>query len=125
MSDVTINSAASEGVVSTPAQHTPGPWRVDIGELSGCVEVGVNDAQGNFICTMHGIPPTANQANARLIAAAPDMLAALYEAESAIASHNLSRKHEGSECPWDFGEGFGGCLDKIRAAILKATGAAQ
>jgi hypothetical protein len=53
---------------------TPGPWHVESNKWD---DIGVDDARGNFICTMHALDVATNTANARLIAAAPDMLAAL------------------------------------------------
>lgn len=50
-----------------------------------------------------------------------DMLAALLTVESVMSEHNLSRKHEGHQCPWDFGDGFGGTLDQVRNVIARAT----
>ena len=50
------------------AEHTLGPWRIDAG-------IGiVLDNQGEQLA---GVSPHNREANARLIAAAPDMLAAL------------------------------------------------
>lgn len=57
----------------------------------------------------------------------PDALAALQMAEKSISEHNADRKlpeNQNKTCDWDFGEGFGGTIDVIRAAIAKATGAA-
>lgn len=102
-------------------KHTPGPWHI-MKSFTGTVWAGSED-EPTIISDMSTLGDKTAEANARLIAAAPELLAVLIEAESAMTSHNLSRKHEGHECPWDFAEGFGGCLDKVRAAIAKATGA--
>jgi hypothetical protein len=52
------------------AKHTPGPWD------SSTYEVEAND--GTLICNMSGWKsPEASKANARLIAAAPELLEAL------------------------------------------------
>ena len=81
---------AVEAPMQTPVmQHTPGPWRADFAMMGGCV-------QGFSIVAEHGThwhpvayqstyqhtnsecyEPAERQANARLIAAAPDMLGAL------------------------------------------------
>lgn len=56
------------------AKHTPGPWREDglpIDDYRTII-----DEQGNELCE---VTPHNGEANARLIAAAPDMLAALRE----------------------------------------------
>lgn len=63
--------------------HTPGPWSLDDGLPGG---VYSNDATGSIVARCVGIgfefvwrPAAESRANARLIAAAPDMLAALQE----------------------------------------------
>jgi hypothetical protein len=60
--------------------HTPGPWKADItprtGNYAGSFSV---EADGLVVCGRAGVPNRASEsaANARLIAAAPDLLAAL------------------------------------------------
>jgi hypothetical protein len=87
------------------AQHTPGPWKVRE-DYAGSMSVVSHD---HFLARVG--PPNTEQsaANARLIAAAPDLLEALRE----------------------FVESFEGCyadgepaMIKAQAAIAKATGAA-
>jgi hypothetical protein len=68
---------------------TPGPWRVDGNAIRGTEDrhtngrlrnsVGVSSASySDQVCTIHGSMELGTpQANARLIAAAPDLLAAL------------------------------------------------
>ena len=66
-------------------KHTPGPWRI-VGEMgdspfiSGTMPDGVPD----HICQIIETPDAEDYANARLIAAAPDLLAALIEARSLL-----------------------------------------
>ncbi len=83
------------------AKHTPGPWRI-VGADGYATAIWGPEAQDV-------VPETApmNQANARLIAAAPDMFAALKLAEAFIALQ---------------GKGFGydEAIESIRAAIAKA-----
>ena len=83
--------------------HTPGPWRAE-----GWESTIVNDADGNTLCLMPSSDGTlaSAKANARLIAAAPDMLDALRRADhlASIAAPN------------------GAAHRIIRAAIAKATG---
>ena len=63
--------------------HTPGPWtRLDLGKWQG-VDIGPK-ASGETPCIVHwsgfdscGLPQREYAANARLIAAAPDLLEAL------------------------------------------------
>jgi len=56
------------------SKHTPGPWAVaDVGEVVVC-------ATGRTLCDVYSSPATGDEqadADAHLIAAAPDMLAAL------------------------------------------------
>lgn len=62
-------------------KHTPGPWRVGSYGPNGCYTVGTN---GGLMTAMvaHSVnyPEQINQAiaDAKLIAAAPDLLQALY-----------------------------------------------
>ena len=64
------------------AKHTPGPWRI-VGDDEGCksIEAYGEDEHGIFsvseIGFTDGIEEGEDKANARLIAAAPDMLNAL------------------------------------------------
>jgi len=62
-------------------QHTPGPWRVDNKAFGGSevgAELVIYSSRGivAMACTIHEGLVNA-EANARLIAAAPDLLAAL------------------------------------------------
>lgn len=91
------------------AQHTPGPWTLDD---RGCKFIVHKTGDGYItrdICRMDGstMAAFAQEANARLIAAAPELLAALQlylahapEPECAIGRH---------------------VQQKARAAIAKAT----
>jgi hypothetical protein len=58
------------------AQHTPGPWVVVAGNQRRAVRVCAK-SETISVATVHSL--TDQDANARLIAAAPDMLAALRE----------------------------------------------
>ena len=100
-------------------QHTPGPWTYEgdhthrqynirmLGHL-----IGVRD-EAKHICTVNNLPPhvLANrdpvtaEANARLIAAAPDLLAALIELQQMVEA----------------GENNEGTHAVVRAAIAKAV----
>ncbi|NJL70719.1 MAG: hypothetical protein HC888_03465 [Candidatus Competibacteraceae bacterium] len=65
-------------------QYTPGPWEIDgMGNLQQCVAIcagkrpeGPESQRESLICEVYG---DASDPNARLIAAAPDMCAALRE----------------------------------------------
>lgn len=65
--------------------HTPGPWRVD----QPGRECGVEGARGEPVCAMlfnasNGVPLEASKANARLIAAAPELFDALCKMQVAF-----------------------------------------
>lgn len=101
----------------TQAAHTPGPWelseyRPPYDDMGGDHSIGYTDADGVFweIATLEPWRGSRH-ADARLIAAAPDMLAALEEIESLPVDDYGCR-----EIPPGF-------LDKARAAIAKARGA--
>lgn len=91
--------------------HTPGPWTIKrYGDGNSLV---IHSNHVNRVCFMatpgsHGDPATI-AADARLIAAAPDMLAALEAAERAIDDCQSYRSH------LHFKE-----LDQVRAAISRA-----
>jgi hypothetical protein len=87
--------------------HTPGPWRIehdhDITIYSGDVPL------------VHTMGDEASEANARLIAATPDLLEALKDIV------------EDLEARWDMSDrrtnpGIVSCVEKGRHAIAKAEG---
>jgi hypothetical protein len=95
------------------ATHTPGPWHVrsSEGQQSHVVYAADNYAIANAT-TYHGQHPLhCAEANARLIAAAPELLAAC---EAALPE--LDFVSDG------LGEGFHTVVDGLRAAIAKAKG---
>jgi hypothetical protein len=81
---------------------TPGPWEIDE-RFPGCYGIEPNVA---WLGASSSHQPGENLANARLIAAAPDMLAALENCLYIGASESLKEK----------------IRDQARAAILKAKG---
>ena len=94
-------------------KHTPGPWKIDDSWYDYTV-VGPNGEEIIFQDGPHGTP-TLKQVDARLIAAAPDMLEA------------LERVLENSMDPKSVEEFGGYCLDSetseiARSAIAKAKG---
>jgi len=101
-------------------QHTPGPWRTGVpGRGRFCV-YSVS-AHGRGVCVMSNTvePPSPSDhelnliadANARLIAAAPVMLAAL---QKLVAADNCNYLVETMR--------YEGYFDAARAAIAAATG---
>ena len=87
--------------------HTPGPWKYEeVGDTGGENPAGVYDVvtADNYrrVCEF------VDFGDARLIAAAPDLLAALERAERCVRGYTASSQ---IECD----------LSGIRAAIAKAT----
>jgi hypothetical protein len=62
-------------------QHTPGPWAIESPDISGApfrVRKSENHPQGDLtICHVNPYLSYESEANAQLIAAAPDLLSAL------------------------------------------------
>jgi hypothetical protein len=86
-------------------QHTPGPWHAhhDHGWL-----VVESDNGDLYVKVEKGSAARKHMADARLIAAAPDLLAVLQELEE-------------SSCYWSEYDVPLGIVDRIRAAISKAN----
>ena len=110
-----------------PRQHTPGPWslsasfdrverRVQHGDnppLVWGIASGINSAHPDYL-------PRAEQiANARLIAAAPDLLAELERTEASLTAILCSRVIDSTTSQW---LELRRNRDAIRAAIARATG---
>ena len=106
--------------------HTPGPWRV--GGTSGNTGEAEEIAAGLRIIAWtadtynededEGEVTDEDRANARLIAAAPELLAAC----TAVAN-DCERVIDGDDCSgMSDAELFGAFLDTLRAAIAKAEG---
>lgn len=108
-------------------QHTAGPWEVH--EVEGSVSVMPspdNRYPDSFmgICTVyrfdHERPEETVQANARLIAAAPDLVA---PAQDAVAILDVAIDLWNSVHPDEPDEVFTDLQRRFRAAIAKATAA--
>ena len=100
------------------SKHTPGPWVTD-DTLPG--NVYSSDATGSIIATVTGFEwarrgKTVEKANARLIAAAPDMLEALKAINVCLSPGNRTFDEMIRDC--------GLACDVARTAIAKATGEA-
>ena len=100
--------------------HTPGPWKVDKNH-KGFVDIRRDvDSYTSDIATVWDFYAKNYRSNARLIAAAPDMLAALEEVMGELDV-------EGLPCPLCGGSAASGhkynCLwHVVNAAIQKARG---
>lgn len=98
------------------AQHTPGPWTFDdkSGDAGGLVVWAANGDRVARVCWFgdQSETPWATEANARLIAAAPDLLRALRElcrTELFLGDHPQRLA----------------AFDAARAAVAKAAGSAS
>ncbi|WP_152593472.1 hypothetical protein [Stenotrophomonas maltophilia] len=89
-------------------KHTPGPWWVD-----DHTNIRSEPGMVAFPCVKDGLP---QEANARLIAAAPELLEALILLEREMVE-------SGNAGSVDYG--WKPAIEKTRAAIAKATGGAQ
>ncbi len=94
------------------AHHTPGPWRAVVAAKGRRRAFGLYGNDNGVTAQRIGSIDDTNEAdaNARLIAAAPDLLACLKEAVESFA-------------PMDIGEpGEGDPIASWKAAIAKAEG---
>jgi hypothetical protein len=100
--------------------HTPGPW-VIVPTLTGALSINV--APTVPVATVGGsawhLGKEVATANAHLIAAAPDMLAAHQENARllSLVIHDLQGRIDGGKLA-----ALQQCVDRSRAAIAKATG---
>ena len=107
------------------SEHTPGPWHVSskASTVIFASERLIASAGGYTSNTEQESVVSENEANARLIAAAPDLLAACVAAiDSGIASHNHwdDTQRHGDGCPLCIRQREAAA--KLRAAIAKAKG---
>lgn len=86
-------------------KHTPGPWLTDE-MMPGDQYRYVFAAKGPIVCRVSAF--AAGEANARLIAAAPDLLAACKKAIAELDDYCADHSNV-----WDF-------YEKLRSAIAKA-----
>lgn len=99
------------------AEHTPGPWEVRHSPVSDLCVV-TEDPDGRWICgymSTDGDPQ--NEANARLIAAAPDLLRAC-EIAALWFTGQMPTINSVLETSWP----YQGELKELQAAIRKAKG---
>jgi len=98
--------------------HTPGPWEIgDSAKGESSLMVYCNDSLGSRVADLsicgHGISTAQARANARLIAAAPELLAACKALDAALCDgfDTTQSRHAGRMA-----------LIAARAAITKAEG---
>ena len=96
-------------------KQTPGPWRAE-----GCtVYAGESRVAQTWSDTHDGLPTPTMEADARLIAAAPDLLAAL---KSALEWLRAARADEPDD--WDTSD-LDAAIKMGRSAVAKAKGGAK
>lgn len=104
------------------SKHTPGPWSIGYANIKDQAEVGIHGPgrYGYIICDMQadGYDEKTQDANARLISAAPCLLEALQAAIECGMIPSSSAKEGGAV---RFSRQVH-VADMIRAAIAKATG---
>ena len=105
--------------------HTPGPWVKDYGATLGHIKttsptvadgtptVARYDIGRQFPDVTFAISIEEQEANGHLIAAAPDLLAALKDLLAACDFDAMGQPFEEGECP---------ACDRARAVIAKAEG---
>lgn len=114
----------------TDAKHTPAPWSVETGRTprsrlsdeTAWFEITARDAKGNIFVICNRVQmrrPDEVQANAHLIAAAPDLLAACERMRDII---DLDEQEGNWNCTCAPGDTCPGCA--VRQAIAKARGGA-
>lgn len=97
--------------------HTQGPWSViaaDAGELVITADSGGADPEDVAVVSTHPRCHPNGHANAQLISAAPDMLAALEGLAAAVGDRLLA----GGPLSKEYAHAV---MAEIKAAILKAT----
>ena len=107
--------------------HTPGPWtmhpRFDDGaEVRALAPVAwCGAASTHGASSSQSIDAAEARANAHLIAAAPDLLAALRSAEAALSDIGDADREPGDDVAWCEARAAE-ALPLVRAAIAKAKG---
>ncbi len=115
-------------------KHTPGPWCVDATKATGAYGVRTDydthpghdyaGGYGSQICSMipsnSDFPQEERNANARLIAAAPDLLAACQQVLSSVACENA-----GSSVENEFAYFWKSQWKSVRASVLSAIAKAE
>jgi hypothetical protein len=86
--------------------HTPGPWKCDLVSL----KIWANDGNTEIALTSSDVSISEEEANARLISSAPDMLEALQDCLDYLLLDSMMEEDAAPE------------IEKIRKAIFKAKG---
>ena len=95
------------------AQYTPGPWAIAPKSLGGAEQI-YTEKHGRIATINNTYPDAEAEANARLIAAAPELLQACKKAYQQLRDIQIAYGAEGVEIYPD------GCEMILEAAIAKA-----
>jgi hypothetical protein len=95
-------------------QHTPGPWKFGSKTDGDLYKRNIAGVDGYHVAAVSSRDDHEVDANARLIAAAPDLLEALQDLFDADMEHVLMGDGKDDQIE---------AIAKARAAIAKATGA--
>ena len=98
-------------------KHTPGPWIITKGDEWTDAIHTETESQGIWTVASVNKRRDEFEANRRLIAAAPDLLAALETAQAGLIWYQIA-------FPDAVDESDAEAMNEIEAAIAKATGAA-
>ena len=99
-------------------QHTKGPWKFGSSNDDSVYKRNIGGSDGYHVAVASSREDDEVDANARLIAAAPDLLEALREAEAGLEFAGADKLTEvGGFAPAPLA-----ALRIVRAAIAKATG---
>lgn len=96
-------------------EHTPGPWKAEGSERT--LASWVKGADGKRVCTMR--ESEQDWPNARLIAAAPDLLVALERIANSVTIVLTAQAF-----PQKLRPGMHAIVDEARAALSRARGTA-
>ena len=107
--------------MNTEARHTPGPWDI-FPHMDGTADIGHLESHSNLVRFVVNLPHHSpnEQANAKLITAAPSLLQVAEDFPSeAILCLNM-----GKDTEWAYAQ-LDAWHEKRKAAIAKALGTGQ
>jgi hypothetical protein len=110
------------------AAHTPGPWRHRKHNGEHIIDSTTQYGMPVYVATLITVAPEQgdNEANARLIAAAPELLATLQEMVDITEDECRLDHHGYCQAHYLDDTNNGGCrVANAKAAIIKATGQAK
>lgn len=100
---------------TTVEKFTPGPWKSEIDALD--LDLQVVNQTGNVICVIDG----DDEANAKLIAVAPDLYEALKDAEKELQEAGRFMDGNDSDIISHWGKGLLKQAASIRELLIKST----